>query len=958
MGRSLQVRRIGMAALVAMLVVGAAVGIAAPAGAAIPPITPVSADAETVPVANAGDAADDPAVWVHPTDGAASLLIGNDKLGALEVYDLGGGLRQRITTGTSFWGNVDVRQGVDVGGRTVDVVATFNAGLRLYTVDVATRRLRAVTDGTGVYPTTGEGLCLHHSAATGDVSAFVISRAGFVRQFRLTDGDADGLLEAAVVREFAVGSEAEGCVADDDRGLLYIAEERTGLWRYGAEPGAGDARTLVDAVQPGGHLAADAEGVTLVDTGADAGYLVVSAQNTADPTQSYFATYDRQTNAFTGAFRIVDGTAADGCTRTDGITASTAALGPAFPAGVFVCQDDANGPPGGTGNQDFKLTRLERVVDLAGAGTNRSPTAAFTTSCSATTCTFDASASTDPDGSVVSYAWDFGDGATGTGPVADHTYAGSAPQVVTLTVRDGEGAIGFASGAATPTGTTAQIVQVAAAATNGNRTTHAVQIPGQVRQGDTLLVFFAGNVATTVTPPAGFAQVRAVGADGAVGRLWWRTATAADAGRTIGVTTPVLVKSDLTVAAYRGVPATSPAAGARIDTTVAATRTTPQVTVAEPGSWLVSYWADRSSTTTAWATPPGQVTRSATTGSGGGHITAVLTDGAAPVATGTRGGLAATANSAGSRAVTLSVVLAPGGTAANLPPTAAFTVSCVQLECTLDASGSTDPDGTPVAFAWDFGDGTTGSGASVSHAYTTPGPRTVTLTVTDDRGATATTTLAVEPTAAADTVAFVAAAATNGNRSTHVVTVPADVQPGDALLLFLTGNVSTTTVTGPAGWTPLQSVSASGIIGRVWWREAVAGDAGSTVTVTSSGLLKSDLTVAAYRGAGDPPVGTSAGRVDTATTAVHLTPAVTVPESGSWLVSYWADKSAETTAWTPPAGQTVRATTTGSGGGHVTALLADGNGPVPPGTRGGLAATADAASSRAVSFSVVVDLQG
>ena len=44
-------------------------------------------------------------------------MIGNDKQGALEVYDLDGTRIQRITTSTSFWGNVDVRQGVDIDGR-------------------------------------------------------------------------------------------------------------------------------------------------------------------------------------------------------------------------------------------------------------------------------------------------------------------------------------------------------------------------------------------------------------------------------------------------------------------------------------------------------------------------------------------------------------------------------------------------------------------------------------------------------------------------------------------------------------------------------------------------------------------------------------------------------------------------------------------------------------------------
>ena len=72
----------------------------------------------------------------------------------------------------------------------------------------------------------------------------------------------------------------------------------------------------------------------------------------------------------------------------------------------------------------------------------------------------------------------------------------------------------------------------------------------------------------------------------------------------------------------------------------------------------------------------------------------------------------------------------------NLPPSAAFSVNCQDLTCTFDASGSSDSDGTITDYLWDFGDGGTGSGTSVSHEYSSAGTFTVSLTVTDDDGAT------------------------------------------------------------------------------------------------------------------------------------------------------------------------------------------------------------------------------
>ena len=71
-----------------------------------------------------------------------------------------------------------------------------------------------------------------------------------------------------------------------------------------------------------------------------------------------------------------------------------------------------------------------------------------------------------------------------------------------------------------------------------------------------------------------------------------------------------------------------------------------------------------------------------------------------------------------------------------VPPTASFTASTDGLTVTVDATGSTDPDGTIQAYEWSFGDGTTATGPQTSHTYAAADDYTVTLTVTDDSGLT------------------------------------------------------------------------------------------------------------------------------------------------------------------------------------------------------------------------------
>lgn len=317
----------------------------------------------------------------------------------------------------------------------------------------------------------------------------------------------------------------------------------------------------------------------------------------------------------------------------------------------------------------------------------------------------------------------------------------------------------------------------------------------------------------------------------------------------------------------------------------------------------------------------------------------------------------------GTYSVTLTVTTDRGGTdgvtqnvvatQANRAPTAAFSHSCEQLACSFDARTSSDPDGDSLTYAWDFGDGATGTGPTPQHGYAAAGTYPVTLTVSDGSLQDA-ETRSVSVVAAV--VEHVASAGTGGNRTTHTVGVPSSVQAGDRLILMMTTNSSSTNVNNPAGWALLESTDGNGVRGRAWTRLATAPDAGSTVTVTTTATTKATLTLSAYRNpSGTVAVTDSAVRLYDASTATVSTPQVDVVAPGSWLLSYWAEKSSvEPLTWTLPGAVTRRNDALATGSGKVSAVTADSASGVPAGSAGELTATPSATVGRAVAFSLVL----
>jgi PKD repeat protein len=320
----------------------------------------------------------------------------------------------------------------------------------------------------------------------------------------------------------------------------------------------------------------------------------------------------------------------------------------------------ANGTPT-VADSSIDWTSVGAFVGPSTTPVIQPPKAALTANCTGLSCSFDASGSNQPGGSITSYAWNFGDGttATTTNATDTHTYAGSGSDSVTVTVTGSLGGQGTATQTVNPTtGTTSTPVTFHGVNTyGGSGATAKVTVPSAASTGDDLLLFetYASTAATAKTP-AGWTLVATRTQSNLTDAVYQRTAVAGDAGSTVAVTFPASLKSSLTLADYAS-------AASGIETEAVASdksttsHTTPTLSGLSAGSLAVSFWSDKSTTTSAW-TPPASVTqRSAVYGSGGGAVSGLLADSGSPV-TGTYGGLTATTNATSGSDIAWTIALA------------------------------------------------------------------------------------------------------------------------------------------------------------------------------------------------------------------------------------------------------------------------------------------------------------
>lgn len=323
---------------------------ALPVIAKVPVLLP-TVQTEVIP--SPGDAADDPAIWLHPSDPSASRVLGTDKRNGLAVYDLNGKQLQYLPVGRL--NNVDVRHGFQLAEQRIDLAVASNRdhnSLHVFAIDPANGQLSELGQiATGLEEIYGFCMGQSHDGAQ---YAIANDKNGRFVQYRL-DGN-QGEISGELVREFVVATQPEGCVVDDLRQRLFIGEEGEAVWALDASEDASTEMTRVIGID--GPIEADIEGLAIYQHPENP-YLVISSQGN----NSYVVLDAQPPYQLRGSFRIGLNSALgiDGVSETDGLEVSSANLGGQWSQGMLMVQDGRKRMP--EGNQNYKYVPWRSIAD-------------------------------------------------------------------------------------------------------------------------------------------------------------------------------------------------------------------------------------------------------------------------------------------------------------------------------------------------------------------------------------------------------------------------------------------------------------------------------------------------------------------------------------------------------------------------------------------------------------------
>ena len=326
----------------------------------------VGADAETTPVENAEDAADDIAIWYNHQDPSGSTIIATNKQTGLVVYDLDGKELYNYPVGRV--NNVDIKTKFGLGNDSITIVGATNRTsntITLMKLNTETRELETLPLSGEFVPKSSDvyGFCLyrcsHKSRFIKDhvhkMYAISVGTDGMLDQWELVNDN--GKVKPRYVRVLKFDSKCEGLVADDETGNLFVGEEGKGIWKVPALPAEGDKKELIADIAKS-KLEADVEGLTIYYGRDDKGYLIASSQG-----NNSFAVFTRGGNhKYLGSFMITAQKSIDGVSDTDGIDVMNLSLDSDFSDGVFIAQDGYNFEGEQQVNQNFKLVDWKEIA--------------------------------------------------------------------------------------------------------------------------------------------------------------------------------------------------------------------------------------------------------------------------------------------------------------------------------------------------------------------------------------------------------------------------------------------------------------------------------------------------------------------------------------------------------------------------------------------------------------------
>ena len=367
------------------------------------------------------------------------------------------------------------------------------------------------------------------------------------------------------------------------------------------------------------------------------------------------------------------------------------------PSGLLVSGDFRNivNPTGVPGQEAGVFSPHFAVFASEGNTGTAPPQPVFTVECNGTSCDFDGSASSSPNGAVTSYVWDFGDGQTATGATGSVTLADDIHQV-SLTVTDAAGLsfsrtqqILVGDGGALP------IEHVATEANPGFFNSASRQIPANAQAGDVAIAFVSvGDSALTVSSPAGWTQF----GDETDGNLrtfgFWKVVTPSDPNSnqvfpfTDAQGNPATIRSNITLSVFGGVSTTTPIAAVSATPTPGRTAQHQAPALSFTGeATVLHFFAERTSNSTEIFASPELATISTSigAGNGGGYVNTAFAFELAPV-TANSVSRAAVAEHPATAAHGWSLALFASGAAPDtVDPTG---------NVTTPANGSTTPTGT------------------------------------------------------------------------------------------------------------------------------------------------------------------------------------------------------------------------------------------------------------------------